>query len=84
MISPEKLKTTFNDVAGCEEAKEEVSELVEYGEDFTDAATVIDNLQSAYVVGKGYLDKVIEKSDKIIENSDKVIEKINESLGSLL
>ena len=57
----------------------EVSELVEYGEDFTDAATVIDNLQSAYVVGKGYLDKVIEKSDKIIENSDKVIEKIDEN-----
>lgn len=29
--------------------------LVDYGEDFTDAATVIDNLQSAYQVGKGML-----------------------------
>ena len=43
----------------------EVSELVEYGEDFTDAATVVDGLQTAYVVGKGYVDKVIEKTDKV-------------------
>ena len=54
----------------------EVSELVEYGEDFTDAATVIDNLQTAYVVGKGYLDKVVEKTDKIIETGDKVIDQV--------
>ena len=29
--------------------------LVDYGEDFTDAATVIENLQTAYQVGKGML-----------------------------
>ena len=30
MISPEKLKTTFNDVAGCEEAKTELKEIVQF------------------------------------------------------
>ncbi|MCV6585352.1 MAG: DUF3306 domain-containing protein [Marinibacterium sp.] len=29
--------------------------LVDYGEDFTDAATVVENLQTAYQVGKGML-----------------------------
>lgn len=32
-----------------------VDGLVDYGEDFTDAATVIENLQTAYQVGKGML-----------------------------
>ena len=48
----------------------EVSELVEYGEDFTDAATVVDGLQTAYVVGKGYADKFIDKSEKVLENQE--------------
>ncbi|KAF0712871.1 AFG3-like protein 2 isoform X2, partial [Aphis craccivora] len=30
MLSEDEIKTTFDDVAGCDEAKEEVSELVEY------------------------------------------------------
>ncbi|HXK00322.1 MAG TPA: ATP-dependent metallopeptidase FtsH/Yme1/Tma family protein, partial [Buchnera sp. (in: enterobacteria)] len=30
MLSEDEIKTTFSDVAGCDEAKEEVSELVEY------------------------------------------------------
>lgn len=30
MLSEDQIKTTFSDVAGCDEAKEEVSELVEY------------------------------------------------------
>ncbi|MFQ5565107.1 MAG: DUF3306 domain-containing protein [Paracoccaceae bacterium] len=36
--------------------------LVDYGEDFTDAATVIENLETAYQVGKGFVDKVAEVS----------------------
>ncbi|MEP5761452.1 MAG: DUF3306 domain-containing protein [Litoreibacter sp.] len=32
-----------------------VDNLVDYGEDFTDAATVIENLQTTYQVGKGML-----------------------------
>jgi hypothetical protein len=35
-----------------------VDGLVEYGEDFTDSATVIDNLQTAYEVGKGMLSHI--------------------------
>ena len=45
----------------------EVSELVEYGEDFTDSATVIEGMQTAYEIGKGYANKIIEKTDKLIE-----------------
>nr|GFB82920.1 FtsH-like protein [Tanacetum cinerariifolium] len=30
MLSEDEIKITFDDVAGCDEAKEEVSELVEY------------------------------------------------------
>ncbi len=38
--------------------------LVDYGEDFTDAATVVENLQTAYQVGKGFVDKVAELSEE--------------------
>ena len=34
--------------------------LIDYGEDFTDSATVIENLQTAYQVGKGMLKHVEE------------------------
>ena len=34
--------------------------LVEYGEDYTDAAMVVENLQTAYQVGKGMLRKAVE------------------------
>ena len=37
-----------------------LDELVDYGEDFTDAATVVENLQTAYQVGKGMLRHVME------------------------
>lgn len=37
-----------------------VDELVEYGEDYTDAATVVENLQTAYQVGKGMLRHIEE------------------------
>ena len=49
-----------------------VDDMVEYGEDYTDAATVIDGMQTAYQVGKGYLNKAIEsgEEDDGIENSN--------------
>jgi len=49
-----------------------VDEMVEYGEDYTDAATVIDGMQTAYQAGKGYLKKVVEggEEDNVVENSD--------------
>ena len=57
----------------------EISELVEYGEDFTDAATVIENLQTSYIVGKGYIDKVVEKSKDIISDDDNLSQEVKVS-----
>jgi hypothetical protein len=37
--------------------------MVEYGENYTDAATVIDGMQTAYQVGKGYLQKAFDAVD---------------------
>ena len=58
-----------------------VDEMVEYGEDYTDAATVIDGMQTAYQVGKGYLNKAIESGeeddgeDDGIENSNPQVDR---------
>ena len=43
-----------------------VDDMVEYGEDYTDAATVIDGMQTAYQAGKGYLQKAVapEEADE--------------------
>ena len=38
--------------------------LVEYGEDFTDAATVVENLQTAYRVGEGMVRHVMETDEQ--------------------
>lgn len=40
-----------------------VDMLVDYGEDFTDAATVIENMQTVYEVGKGAARRVREELD---------------------
>jgi hypothetical protein len=37
-----------------------VDDMVEYGEDYTDAATVIEDMKTAYTVGKGYAKEVVE------------------------
>ena len=39
-------------------------EMVEYGENYTDAATVIDGMTTAYEVGKGYLQKAFDAVDE--------------------
>ncbi len=38
--------------------------MVEYGEDFTDAATVIEGMKSIYEVGKGYITEEDEEKDE--------------------
>ena len=46
-------------------------EMVEYGENYTDAATVIDGMQTAYQVGKGYLQKAFDAvKDDDVEDDD--------------
>jgi hypothetical protein len=47
-----------------------LDELLDYGEDFTDAATVVENLQTAYQVGKGFVDKVAELSEGDAESPE--------------
>ena len=37
--------------------------LIDYGEDYTDAATVVENLQTAYQVGKGMLKHVLASAE---------------------
>ena len=54
-----------------------VDEMVEYGEDYTDAATVIEGMQTAYQAGKGYLKQLIE-SDKDDENLEESISPIDQ------
>ncbi len=46
-----------------------VDQLVDYGEDFTDSATVIENMQTAYQVGKGML-KHVEAMARQAEGED--------------
>lgn len=49
-----------------------VDGLVDYGEDFTDSATVIENMQTAYQVGKGMLKHVIEMTKSESEDEYEV------------
>ena len=53
------------------------AEINDYHEDFTDAATVIEGMQTAYQVGKGYLTEMLENKDDetLAETSD--IEKVS-------
>ena len=45
-----------------------VDDMVEYGEDYTDAATVIEGMKTAYTVGKGYAKAVIEPEESESED----------------
>lgn len=48
-----------------------VDGLVDYGEDFTDAATVVANLQTAYQVGRGYKrPEPEEEADEVVAEAD--------------
>ena len=53
-------------------------EMVEYGEDFTDAATVIPNMQTAYKVGKGYLDKILAEQEQADAEAALSVEQVAE------
>jgi hypothetical protein len=60
-------------------------EMVEYGEDYTDAATVVDGLQTAYQVGKGYLQKAKDKLDEMSGDDaldGDVAASVNKGVGS--
>ena len=48
------------------------AEINDYHEDFTDAATVIEGMQTAYKVGKGYLSDLIDDNNESNENESLV------------
>ena len=50
-----------------------VDGLVDYGEDFTDAATVVENLQTAYQVGKGmqaHIDALAAQAEPAVDDAE--------------
>ncbi|WP_299044739.1 DUF3306 domain-containing protein [uncultured Tateyamaria sp.] len=50
--------------------------LVDYGEDYTDAATVIENMQTVYQVGKGMMTAFLEDEEEEAEEAP--VEEIDE------
>ncbi|WP_170608249.1 DUF3306 domain-containing protein [Ruegeria arenilitoris] len=55
-----------------------VDGLVEYGEDYTDAACVIENLQTAYRVGKGMLAHIEALAVSEEEETDEPVEELSD------
>jgi hypothetical protein len=51
-----------------------VDDMVEYGEDYTDAATVIEGMKTAYTVGKGYAKEVVEPEETEVLEGDAAAE----------
>ena len=51
------------------------AEINDYHEDFTDAATVIEGMQTAYKVGRGYLSEIIDGKDEDDVDGEVVKEK---------
>ena len=47
-----------------------VDDMVEYGEDYTDAATVIEGMKTAYTVGRGYAKEVVEPEETEVLEGD--------------
>ena len=59
------------------------AEINDYHEDFTDAATVIEGMQTAYQVGKGYLSEILKDEDKnSLDNEKEKKETENKDLNS--
>ena len=53
------------------------AEINDYHEDFTDAATVIEGMETAYKVGKGYLTDLIDNKDKKDEDESLVSKELS-------
>ncbi len=59
-----------------------VDGLVDYGEDFTDASCVIENIQTAYQVGKGMTAHVDEMARQAAEEADAAAQQVAEADAS--
>lgn len=63
-VAPQRLKTrALRRLWRLNPVLANVDGLVDYGDDFTDAARVVENLQSLYQVGKGMFDKAVEQAE---------------------
>lgn len=49
-----------------------LDELVDYGDDFTDAATVVENIQTIYRVGQGMIDRTVKPEPEPSAGDDEV------------
>lgn len=56
--------------------------LVDYGEDYTDAATVIDNLQTVYKIGKGMLEQFADEDTEDLESAELSDDIVRESVDA--
>ncbi|APX14257.1 DUF3306 domain-containing protein [Tateyamaria omphalii] len=55
-----------------------VDGLVDYGEDYTDAAMIIENMQTAYQVGKGMVTAFLEDDEDDEDTEEAPVEEIEE------
>ncbi|WP_136441728.1 DUF3306 domain-containing protein [Pacificoceanicola onchidii] len=68
---PQRLKTrALRRLWGLNPVLANLDGLVDYGEDFTDAATVVENMQTVYQVGKGMFDKFADLEEDTEEASE--------------
>ena len=56
-----------------------VDNLVDYGEDFTDAGTIVGNIKTAYQVGRGML-KHVEEMERRMAEADAVLDEPDEEV----
>jgi len=59
-----------------------VDGLVDYGEDFTDSAMVVEGMQTAYQIGKGML-KHVEEMARQAEAAEAVVEDVSEEIDEV-
>lgn len=63
-VAPQRLKTrALRRLWRLNPVLANVDGLVDYGEDYTDAALVVENLQTIYQVGKGMFDKAVQAAE---------------------
>lgn len=58
-----------------------LDELLDYGEDYTDAATVVENMQTAYQVGRGWL-KDPDTAEKDKANVEQAVAEAEDVVGA--
>ena len=79
---PERLKRrALRRLWGLNPVLANLDGLVDYADDFTDAATVVSNLQTVYQVGKGMVERFVEgEEDEIVEEvADAIVDPVQEN-----